>query len=84
MAMQPAWRNLTIRDVPLLKYTYPPLIEPDVSWGALDTHGINGYLSLLMALGWWGEVALAEPSTIIDLSEWSRACLDVEWVIKRL
>lgn len=78
--MQPAWRNVKASDAPLYQPARPVDVG-DQSWGTLDTRGVNGFLSVLMVLGWWGEIAM---ENILDLGTWDQACLDVSWVLSFL
>ncbi|KAJ3714487.1 hypothetical protein EV361DRAFT_797449, partial [Lentinula raphanica] len=54
--LQPEWRKLEkdLRPIPVEHF--------GDDWKSLDIHGINGWLSLLAGLKWWGESLAQEKS----------------------
>ncbi|KAJ3717019.1 hypothetical protein C8R42DRAFT_587661, partial [Lentinula raphanica] len=54
--LQPEWRKLE-NDLRLV-----PVEHFGDDWKSLDIHGINGWLSLLAGLRWWGESLAQEKS----------------------
>jgi len=73
IGLQPSWRN----------------IEPSVGtlgdshrvvtgdWSCLDKPGLNGFLSVVTSLHWWGKAVSGTDGVV----EWLRAVKDVHWVM---
>lgn len=80
IALQPAVRNLRVSDALLGKRDHTTQVAED-EWGSLNTRGINGLLSVLMALGWWGTIVF---NHMVDWTRWLRAVHDVSWVMQQL
>jgi hypothetical protein len=69
---QPEWRE---RD-----YTGRVIIGGSGPWTDLKVGGINGIISFIMSLGWWGRklVTTKDDST---LTTWQDAVKDVTWAL---
>ncbi|KIK81603.1 hypothetical protein PAXRUDRAFT_27823 [Paxillus rubicundulus Ve08.2h10] len=71
--LQPKWRVL-----PLQPSTLPTTREVAGNWTTLDKPRLNGFLSILAALKWWGS-GLVETGRQTDL--WDAMVNNVCWVI---
>lgn len=71
-ALQPKWRETDSVAGPLT----PKHQRGHGDWGTLDATGVNGFLSVIAALGWWGEM---EKGVI-----WLAAVEDVCWALKSI
>ncbi|KAJ7086003.1 hypothetical protein B0H15DRAFT_742123, partial [Mycena belliarum] len=67
--MNPAWR----RDGPLLQ-------DEGGDLAVMKTSGINGFLSVLMALKWWRRALTGSASA----EEWAACVDDVVWVLRQM
>ena len=50
-------------------------------WAELDKPGLNGFLSIVAALSWWGAQIEAAGAQI---NLWNAAVEDVAWVMEQL
>ncbi|THU83947.1 hypothetical protein K435DRAFT_598660, partial [Dendrothele bispora CBS 962.96] len=69
-ALQPEWRGLSPRGRPARL----GLLNATDTWGSLDTHGNNGWLSLVVCAKWW-RLALMEHTG----DEASKDLLEKDW-----
>ncbi|KAF8993812.1 hypothetical protein BDZ89DRAFT_900473, partial [Hymenopellis radicata] len=74
-ALQPAWRGVSISQTPF-RACHRTNAQGQ-AWGKLRTSGINGHLSVLAVLAWWGDACRGDESA---LGEWHEAVQDVDWV----
>lgn len=80
-ALQPSWRTMAANGrMPLISTTYGK------DWMPLNHYGMNGWLSLLACLQWWG-VGLGhfhgeEGKTLRD--DWLAAIADMSWMLSGL
>ncbi|KAF8872555.1 hypothetical protein CPB85DRAFT_1171838, partial [Mucidula mucida] len=51
-------------------------------WGLLDIRGVNGMLSVVTCLYWWGMVVSEQAQS--DFDKWERAAEDVSWVMEKM
>lgn len=76
--LQPAWRKLSI---PQYGQAVPALRTVAGGWAELDKPGLNGFLSIIAALNWWGAQVQAEEAQFLF---WNAAVEDVSWVMEQL
>ncbi|KAJ7121795.1 hypothetical protein C8R43DRAFT_900157 [Mycena crocata] len=61
---------------------------PDADWTDLrELHGKNGFVLILGALLWWGDVVGkddAQKENPLDFLNWERAVMDVTWVLEEM
>ncbi|KAI0038812.1 hypothetical protein FA95DRAFT_1460952, partial [Auriscalpium vulgare] len=72
VSMQPAGRVVDSEAFVL----DPP--KDDMDWGRLNIAGINGFLSVVAALTWWG---IAAHESTADIPRWSEAVVEVTEVL---
>ncbi len=75
--LQPDWREKEGED-----WKRPKLGRKQQDWGLLDVRGINGMLSVVACLYWWGMVVSEQAQS--DFDEWERAAEDVSWVMEKM
>ncbi|KAF8989942.1 hypothetical protein BDZ89DRAFT_914450, partial [Hymenopellis radicata] len=73
-ALQPKWRAVTVDQTPFREVHRPNAAGQ--SWGSLQTSGINGSLSILASLAWWGKAC---DGNVLASGEWDFAVADVQW-----
>ncbi|KAF8834460.1 hypothetical protein BDN67DRAFT_1016482 [Paxillus ammoniavirescens] len=59
----------------------PQLREISGDWNELDKPGLNGFLSVVVALNWWGAKVNGKGWQV---SFWQAAIEDVQWVMEQL
>ncbi|EIW81620.1 hypothetical protein CONPUDRAFT_154151 [Coniophora puteana RWD-64-598 SS2] len=71
--IQPQWRHIAAPSDSVA----PRLSREDGDWSAFDKPGQNGFLSVIVALKWWG----SETSESSKDPLWEAAAEDVRWVM---
>ncbi|KAI5999681.1 hypothetical protein EDD15DRAFT_2160530 [Pisolithus albus] len=76
--LQPAWRKTLMPET--AKFV-PALRTVAGEWKELDKPGLNGFLSVITALKWWGaEIDIGDAQSTL----WNVAVSDVSWVMEQL
>jgi len=75
--IQPAWREGTGNDWPLIRH-----VPSGADWTALEHGGANGLFLVLMALLWWGTAIPSQCDK--QHAEFVMAVHDVDWVLTEL
>ncbi|KAF8833846.1 hypothetical protein BDN67DRAFT_985753 [Paxillus ammoniavirescens] len=76
--LQPKWRVLP---VPLQPCTLHTLRDVAGKWNELDKPGLNGFLSVITTLKWWG-LGILQGGGATDL--WDAMLDDVHWVMDQI
>ncbi|KAF9001450.1 hypothetical protein BDZ89DRAFT_928153, partial [Hymenopellis radicata] len=75
-SLQPGWREKDENG-----WQRPKLRRKQREWGFLDVRGVNGFLSIVACLYWWGVVAAELDQGEFD--EWEQAVMDASWVLQK-
>ncbi|KAJ7707284.1 hypothetical protein B0H16DRAFT_1746505 [Mycena metata] len=77
-SMQPAWRERNRQG----RWRVDPPYRKEWDWGVLDTYGVNGILSAVAGIYFWGVAVLSGSED--DIARWDTAVQDVVWVLEGL
>ncbi|KAI6040511.1 hypothetical protein EDC04DRAFT_2544841, partial [Pisolithus marmoratus] len=73
--LQPTWRNVLM---PETAKSVPALCTVAGEWKELDKPGLNGFLSVITTLKWWGaKIKVGDAQFAL----WNVAVSDVSWVM---
>ncbi|KAH7905084.1 hypothetical protein BJ138DRAFT_1018193 [Hygrophoropsis aurantiaca] len=79
--LQPSWRKQDAKFHPIQSLPY------GAEWGELKCPGVNGMLSVVASIYWWGCAVLGRVEGVVDSGsreEWESAQADVTWVLEGL
>ncbi|KAJ7068956.1 hypothetical protein B0H15DRAFT_764748, partial [Mycena belliarum] len=83
--LQPDWRVSHAGRPGQFARVMGPGSDDTNSWATLRHPGVNGVLSLLASLYWWGKaVQEKQPSNKEEMESWVEAIGDVKWMITGL
>ncbi|KAJ7040189.1 hypothetical protein C8F04DRAFT_1178284 [Mycena alexandri] len=77
-SMQPAWRERNGQG----RWRVDPPYRKEWDWGVLDTYGVNGILSAVAGIYFWGVTVRSGSED--DIARWDTAVQDVVWVLEGL
>jgi hypothetical protein len=79
-SLQPEWRMRKLGEAP--GWRVDVAYRDDWEWGALDCYGVNGLLSAVAGLYFWGVAVASGPEE--QLARWDDTVQDVVWVLEGL
>ncbi|KAJ7715981.1 hypothetical protein B0H16DRAFT_1339399 [Mycena metata] len=78
-SMQPEWRERNRQG----RWRIDPPYRKEWDWGVLETYGVNGILSVVAGIDFWGVAVLSEDDED-QTARWDNAVQDVVWVLEGL
>lgn len=82
-SLQPSWRVLP-NPAEGEPFQLPRDRNVEGDWSALDKPGLNGFYSVIAALGWWGAALTTDSSSDWEVSFWEMAVDDVKWTMQQI